>query len=123
MLTPFIGSEALAARALSGYGLRSRFTSLYPDVYLPADIELSAVVRAEAAWRWSRRRGVVAVRSAAALRGAKWVDRRLPAQILWSNRRAPAGIEVWSDAVGDDEFTIVNGIPITTPARTVLDIA
>lgn len=123
MVAPFIGSEAVAARALSAYTLRSRCTPLYPDVYLPSDAEVSAVTRAEAAWLWSRRRGVIAGRSAAALHGAKWVDSRRPAQILWSNRRAPAGVEVWSDAAADDELTTINWMRITKPARTALDIA
>lgn len=123
MVVPFIGSEALASRVLSAYTLRSRFTALYPDVYLPADADMSPAVRAQAAWLWSRRRGVLAGRSAAALHGAKWVDARLPAQVLWSNRRAPRGVEVWSDGVAPDEVTTINGMRVTTAARTALDIA
>lgn len=123
MVVPFLGSEALASGALSPYSLRSRFTALHRDVYVPADAEMTAVVRAEAAWLWSRRRGVVAGRSAAALHGAKWVDGRLPGQILWGNRRPPTGIDAWSDALADDEFTTIKGMRTTTPARTALDIA
>lgn len=123
MVVPFLGSEALASGALSPYSLRSRFTALHRDVYVPAGAEMTAVLRAEAAWLWSRRRGVVAGRSAAALHGAKWVDGRLPGQILWGNRRAPAGVDAWSDTLADDEFTTINGIRTTTPARTALDIA
>ncbi len=117
MVVPFLGSEDLASGALSPYSLRSRFTSLHPGVYVPADTEMTAVLRAEAAWLWSRRRGVVAGRSAAALHGAKWVDGRLPGQILWGKRRAPAGVDAWSDTLADDEFTTINGIRATT-ART-----
>lgn len=123
MTVPFIGSEALAARVLTPYALRSRFTALYPDVYLPADAELTATTRARAAWLWSRRRGVLAGRSAAVLHGSKWIDGRLPAQLLWANRHSPHGIETWSDAVAADEVTTVDGIRVTTPARTALDIA
>lgn len=123
MATPFLGTEALAASTLAPYALRSRFTRLHPDVYVPAGADMTAPTRARAAWLWSRRRGVIAGRSAAALHGAKWVDGRLPAQILWDNRHAPAGIETWSDAVDDDEVTIVDGMRVTTPARTALDIA
>lgn len=123
MAVPFIGSEALTSRALSPYRLRSRFTSLYPDVYLPSDVELTASTRAHAAWLWSRRRGVVAGRSAAALHGARWVDGRLPAQILWANRHPPAGVQTWSDSYAEDEVTFIRGIRMTTPARTALDMA
>lgn len=123
MVAPLIGSEMLATRALTPYALRSRFRSLYPDVYLPADAEVTAATRARAAWLWSRRRGIVAGRSAAALHGARWVDARLPAQILWANRHTPAGIQTWSDSIADDEVTSVAGIPVTTPVRTAFDIA
>ena len=84
---------------------------------------MTAAVRARAAWLWSRRRGIVAGRSAAALHGAKWVDAHLPAEVLWNNRRPPAGIRVWSDTVEDDECELIGGISVTTPARTALDIA
>ena len=123
MATPFLGHEALRSRALSPYALRSRCTPIYPDVYVPREAPMTAAVRAEAAWLWSRRRGVIAGRSAAALHGAKWVDGRLPAQILWGNRRAPAGVDAWSDTVDEDEFMTINGMLVTTPARTALDIA
>ncbi len=123
MRVPFIGSEALAVGSLTPYALRTRFVKLYPDVYVSREIDLTATMRAEAAWLWSRRSGVIAGRSAAALHGAKWVDSRLPAEIHCSNRRPPAGIRTWSGAVADDETTIVTGIAVTTPARTALDIA
>lgn len=123
MAVPFIGSEALASRTLTPYALRSRFRALYPDVYLPEDAELTAVIRARAAWLWSRRGGVIAGRSAAALHGAKWVDGRLPAQLIWNNRHSPDGIETWSDSVDDDECTSISGMRVTTPARTALDMA
>lgn len=123
MTVPFLGSEALNSRVLSPYALRSRFTALYPDVYLPSGTEPTAVTRARAAWLWSHRQGVLAGRSAAALHGAKWVDGRLPAQLLWANRHRPAGVETWSDSVPDDEVVIAAGMRTTTPARTALDIA
>ena len=85
--------------------------------------ELRASTRARAAWLWSRRRGIVAGHSAAALRRAKWVDDQAPAQLLYEHRRPPAGIRTWSDQVVDDEIGLVGGIPTTTPARTAFDLA
>lgn len=120
---PFVGSEALAARALTPYALRSRFVAIHPDVYLSPDAEVTAKVRAKAAWLWSKRRGVVAGQSAAALHGAKWVDDRRPAELLWPNRRPPRGIRTWSDDFADDEIQFIDGIRVTTAARTALDIA
>ena len=120
---PFIGSEAIASGRLTPYALRSRFVTIHPDVYLPPDAELTASLRAKAAWLWSRRQGVVAGQSAAALHGAKWVDARRPAEVLWPNRRPAREIRTWSDRVADDEVEVVNGMRVTTPARTALDIA
>lgn len=123
MRGPFIGSEALAAGTLTRYRLRSRFVALHPDVYVDPDTELTATTRACAAWLWSRRRGIVAGRSASALHGTKWVDHRAPAQLLYQHRRPPAGIDTWSDSLSEDEIQTIAGLRATTPARTALDLA
>lgn len=120
---PFIGSEAIASGALTPYALRSRCVTLYPDVYVELGSDVTAVDRARAAWLWSGRRGIIAGQSAAALHGAKWVDGGKPAELLWPNRRPPKGIRTWSDQVYDDEVELINGVRVTTPARTALDIA
>lgn len=123
MRGPFIGSEALASGALTRYRLRSRFVALHPDVYIQRDADLTAVTRAHAAWLWSRRRGVVAGQSAAALHDAKWVDHRGPAQLVYEHRRPPPGIRTWSESVSPDEIQLIGGIPATTAARTAFDLA
>ncbi len=120
---PFIGSEALRARALTRHQLRRRFVALYPDVYVATGADVTAVARARAAWLWSGRRSVVAGRSAAALHGAKWVDGRKPAELLWPNRHPPRGIRAWADRFDGDETEVIGGIRVTTPARTALDLA
>lgn len=123
MIAPFLGSEALAAGVLTRHRLRTKYSALYPDVYLPRGTEITALLRANAAWLWTRRRGVLAGRSAAALHGAKWVDARSPAQVLCSTRRPPIGVETWHGVVAEDELSVIEGIAVTTPARTALDIA
>lgn len=123
MAEPFIGSEAVASGLVTPYALRSRFVRVHPDVYVPAGTALSAGLRARSAWLWSRRRGVVAGRSAAALYGTKWIDDRAPAQLLYPYRRPPDGIQTWSDRLVGDEIQTIGGVPVTTPARTALDIA
>jgi len=120
---PFIGSEAIASGRVTPYQLRSRFVAIHKDVYVARGAEVTAVTRAQAAWLWSRRDGVIAGRSAAALHRAKWVDARLPAEVLPDNRRPPMGIRTWSHSFGNDEIEVINGIRVTTPARTALDIA
>jgi hypothetical protein len=120
---PFIGSESVASGRLSPYALRSRFVAMHPDVYLPTGADVTAITRAHAAWLWSRRQGVVGGQSAAALHGAKWVDARRPAEMLWQNRRPPTGIHAWSDGFDTDEVAVIGGMWATTPARTALDLA
>jgi hypothetical protein len=123
MVDPFMGSEALACGRLTRHALRSGYVAIHPDVYVPRGVELSAVARAQAAWLWSRRRGVVAGRSASALHGARWVDGRAPAELLYSYRRPPKAIRTWSDCFNDDEIQTLAGMRVTTPQRTALDVA
>lgn len=123
MAEPFLGSEAVTSGALTPYALRSRFVPIHRNIFIPRGAEITAVVRAKAAWLWSQRDGVVAGHSASALHGAKWVDANLPAEIIYENRHAPAAIRAWSDRIEDDELTLLGGVNVTTPARTALDLA
>ncbi|KBZ59751.1 hypothetical protein K875_05318 [Mycobacterium [tuberculosis] TKK-01-0051] len=88
----FLGSEALAAKVMPERAMRSLYEPVYPGVYCPGGIALTARERAQAAWLWSRRKGVVAGNSAAALLGAKWVSPTLDAELVHVNRHAPFGI-------------------------------
>lgn len=121
METPFIGREALDAGLLTRHELRRRFTAIYPGVYV--DTPVVARDRAAAAWLWSKRAGVPAGRSAAALHGAKWVDDDAPAELIYANRRPPSGIHTWADCIAEDEIQSISGISVTTAARTALDLA
>ncbi|MDT7736028.1 MAG: hypothetical protein QOE12_3202 [Mycobacterium sp.] len=123
MTDPFFGSEALAARRLSRYELRRRYIGLHQDVYVSRDAELTPALRAKACWLRSRRRGILAGFSAAALHGARWIDPARPATIIDTNRRPAAGVQVWEERIADDEICLVDGMRLTTPARTALDLA
>jgi hypothetical protein len=123
MAEPFLGSEVLACGRLTRHSLRSKYVAIHPDVYVPHGTELTAKSRAQAAWLWSRRRGVVAGQSASALHGAKWVDGRAPAELLYNYRRPPKALQTWSDCFDEDEIQTLADMRVTTPARTALDIA
>lgn len=123
MTDPFLGSEALAARRLTPYQLRSRYVAIHKDVYVPRDLELSARLKAKALWLRSRRRGVLAGYSASALHGAKWIGADMPAAIIDTNHRREPGVQVWKDRVEPGEITVIEGMRVTTPARTALDLA
>ncbi|MGL5441776.1 MAG: hypothetical protein ACRDDJ_04835, partial [[Mycobacterium] stephanolepidis] len=118
---PFIRDEALANHLVTGYALRG-FTALYPAIYVPVGADVTQLKRAEAAWLWSRRHGVLAGTSAAAVHGTKWLPQNGSVELIHTNRRAPRGISVWSDRLLRDERTVIDGLPVTTPARTAFDI-
>jgi hypothetical protein len=120
---PFIGSEAVVSGRVTPYALRTRYAAIHRDVFVPLQTEPTPVIRAKAAWLWSKRRGVVAGLSASALHGAKWIDARRPAQIIHDNRHPPPGIRTWADCVEADEIEVVDRMRVTTPARTALDLA
>jgi very-short-patch-repair endonuclease len=119
---PFLGAETLAAGIIPERAMRTLYEAVYPGVYSPAGIELTASQRAHAAWLWSRRRGVVAGNSAAALLGAKWVSPSLDAELVHNNRKPPPRLVVHSDKLARHEAVYVDGVPVTTPARTAFDI-
>lgn len=123
MTEPFFGSAALAAGSLTRHVLRTRYVAVHHDVYIPRNAELTAVVRAKAAWLRSRDHGIVAGFSASALHGARWIDSSRPATVIDTNRRRAQGIEVWSDTVADDEISEFEGIRLTCPERTAVDLA
>jgi hypothetical protein len=122
MAEPFIGSEAVANGEVVKSALRTRYTKLFCDVYIYTGAELTPLVRARAAWLWSRRRGIVAGLSASAVHGAEWVDAAAPLEIIHSNRNPLPGLRVRGDCIEDDEVALIDGVPVTTPARTALDL-
>lgn len=119
---PTVGSEALATNAIPERALRRLYRAVYPNVYVPVGVELTAAQRARSAWLWSGRRGVVAGISAAALLGARWVDPSLPAELIHPNSRPPPNLAVHGDTLLPGETTQVDGVTVTSPARTAFDI-
>ena len=57
---PFLGVEALGNGLVRKHELRSEYSALFPGVYFPVGIQPTVAQRAEAAWLWSHRRGVIA---------------------------------------------------------------
>ena len=123
MVDPFIGSEAIAAGTLTRHALRRDSVALHQDVYVAKGVDITPRLRATAAWLRSRRRGILAGFSAAALHGARWIEPSRPAAIIDTNRRRTKGVEAWADAIEDDEVWLIRGMAVTSPARTALDIA
>ncbi|BBY33171.1 hypothetical protein BST33_16430 [Mycolicibacter minnesotensis] len=119
---PFLGVEALAAKAIPERLMRTLYEPVYPGVYVPWGMVPTARQRAIAAWLWSRRRAVVAGNSAAALLGAKWVSPELDAELVYGNHKSPPKLIVHEDILKSQELTMSDGMRVTTPARTAFDI-
>lgn len=123
MSEPFLGSAALAAGVVTRHALRSQFVALHRDVYLPRDVEPTALIRAKACWLRSRGHGVLAGFSAAAVHRSKWIDPKLPATVIDDNRRRTPGVVVWAGVLDAGEICTVDGMRVTTPVRTAIDLA
>jgi very-short-patch-repair endonuclease len=117
----FIGSEALAAGALTKTQLATRYRRLLPDVYIEREAKATVELRSKAGWLWSGRRGVLAGFAAAALHGSKWVDDAQVVDLIHDNRRSPPGFRTHWDRIEKDEIKFVAGMPVTSPVRTSLD--
>nr|VTO97278.1 hypothetical protein BIN_B_01998 [Mycobacterium riyadhense] len=120
--TPFLGTEAVYAGTFTERELRRSCTRIYRNVYQRRDSGLTARDRAVAAWLWSGKQAVVAGNSAAALLGAQWVDPHKPAELISDRKRPPALIITRNEALLTGETTAVDGVPVTSPARTVFDL-
>lgn len=116
------GSTAIASGLLTRHELRTGYRRIYRNVYLPIGVELTASIRAEAAFLWSDGSAVVCGASAAALHGNPWISADRPAELIREWRSAPTGIILHADTLCPGESTVLGGVQVTTHARTVFDI-
>ncbi|MDG4664267.1 hypothetical protein [Mycobacterium sp. 236(2023)] len=117
-----IGSDAVLSGALTRGQLRWNYRAIYPDIYLPKHLEATLAHRSRGAWLWSRRRGIITGRAAAAMHGAKWISETTPVGIIWANNYSPAGIISRREPIAPGEICWREGSPVVVPARAALDI-
>lgn len=118
----FLGSDAIEAGLLTAHDLRTRYRAVYRNVYLADDVALTPGLRARAAWLFAGPDAVLRGISAAVVHGVNWLDVNAPAEVVRGNRRAPAGIQVHSYALAPEDICDVDGMRVTTVARTVFDL-
>lgn len=118
----FVATEALASGDLTRRDLMRSYAKVHRNVYKRADVQLTAVDRAYAAWLWSGRRATLVGHSAAALLGSKSIPANLPAEIAHSRRGVPNGIAIRRECIRNDELCSIKGIQCTTAARTTYDL-
>jgi hypothetical protein len=119
---PFVGSEAVAAGAVTRHDLATQYDAIYRNVYIPRGQQVTPVQKAHAAWLWSRRQATVVGVSAAAIHGAKWIDSRLPAELNQRSQHKTKGIVLHNDTLSPDQTVVIRGLAVTTPARTAFDL-
>jgi hypothetical protein len=118
----FIGSEEVEHGVLTRGRLRWNYRSIFPDVYVSNAREPSLHQRTVGAWLWSRQRGVIAGRAAAALHGALWVGPNTPIEMVCPGR-SPRGLIARDEKIADDEIVQIGGMAVTNPQRTAFDLA
>lgn len=119
-MEPFRGSSAIRGGLFTRRTLVRDCRSIYRDVYLRRDVELTAQLRARAAWLSTG--APLCGLSAAAVLGTKWLDPSAPAEVLRRDRHSPQGLLSRSYCVADTEICQLAGLLVTTPARTAFDI-
>jgi Protein of unknown function (DUF559) len=121
--SPFVGSEAVRDGRLTRTELQRDHKRIYRDVYIDRSTTVDAVTRARAAAMFARGKAVVAGQSAAAVHGAQWIPADHRAELVWfEHRQAYSGLRIRSDLLPSDEIEMIDGISVTTSARTAFDL-
>jgi hypothetical protein len=118
----FVGSERLSSGGLTRSQLRWNYASIFPGVYLPKTAITDLRSHTVGAWLWSGRDGIIAGRAAAALHGANWVEAGTPIELIGGRDRSPSGIIMRNERIDADEVVEIDGMLVTSPARTALDL-
>jgi hypothetical protein len=122
MWQAFVGAEAISGGRLTRGQLRWNYTAIHPGIYIPNAVERTVYLHAFAAWLWTGRKGIIAGRAAAALHGAKWIDATTPIELIAEHTRPRPGVIVREERIDTSEITYVGELPVTTLARTALDL-
>lgn len=117
---PFLGSAAMAGGDLTRNDLRTRYRPIFRDVYIRNDAEVTAAVKARAAWLSTG--AVLCGVSAAAVHGTKWLDPHEPAEIIRANPYPQKGMVVRRCQLADEDVCLATSMRVTTPARTAYDL-
>lgn len=123
LMSPFIGSDALAAGSLTRGQLRWNYEAVLPDVYVPKGTTLDLATRTRAASIWARGRAIVTGRSAAAQYVHLAAGPDVPVELLTTARSSHPGVITRNERIAVDEIAARGNLLVATPARTALDIA
>jgi len=123
---PFRGSSARASGLITPGVLRGpRFRRLFPDIYVPADADVTLILRARAAYLLVEGRGAVGGYAAAELLGASCGPKDAPVDLVVPGGayRPHPGLTIHRGLLAPDEITTAGRVVATTPRRTAYDLA
>jgi hypothetical protein len=122
VVLPILGTEAIASGALTRSALRWNYDALLPDVYQHKQARRNLYTNTFGAWLWTKRKGIIAGRAAAALYGVPWIEDDAQIEIIAAHRRRQPGVVIREERISDDEIHTIGQLLVTTPARTALDL-
>ncbi|MFB1295079.1 hypothetical protein ACAG24_006175 [Mycobacterium sp. pW049] len=122
MQSVILGSQAIKRGALTRGQLRWRYEPLFPDVHVLKGTPRSLYTRTVGAWVWSRERGAITGRAAAAIHGAKWVRDDAPIELLWKCYDTPDGIIARDDHFSYDDIMEIDDMAVATYPRCAYDL-
>lgn len=117
-----IGTEAVANGIITRHELQRWYRPILPNVHAPRDHALTLNDRTEAAWLWSRRRGVITGLAAAAAHGSLWIDADVDIELIYNCPRPPVGVIARNERLTGDEWQMLAGLPVATPSRAAFDL-
>ncbi|MDX1883520.1 hypothetical protein [Mycolicibacterium sp. 120270] len=117
---PFRGSAALRSGDLTRNDLRTRFRPVFHDVYIDKAADMTAAVKARAAWLSTG--ATLCGVSAAAAHGTQWLDPCAPAEIVRANPHSQIDMVVRRYRLTDADICRAKSMRVTTPARTAFDL-
>ena len=93
---------------------------MFRDVYIRRDVQLTAAIKARAAWLSTG--ATLCGVSAAAVHGTEWLDAGVPAEIVRANPYPQKDMVVRRYELTDEEVCLAKSMRVTTPARTAFDL-
>lgn len=117
-----IGTEAVANGVVTRHELQRWYRPIFTNIHAPRNPAPTLHDRTVGAWLYSKRDGIVTGLAAAALHGSRWIDSEVDIELIYKCPRPPTGIVARNERIDADEWQLVDGIPVATPARTAFDL-
>lgn len=120
MRIPFVGADAVAGGRLTRGQLRHRYKPILRGIYVPKQLQPTLQMRIRGAML-AAPTAVISGVAASAVHGALWIDDDVPIDVIGRCRRQ-RGLVVRYDSLAEGEVIAIDGVRVTTPARTAFDL-